>query len=489
MTAATPAVGRTRRQPLRLPLLRAGGGLAARVLAALMLLTPAAAAEAVPQSQAEIELSFAPLVKKAAPAVVNIYTRKVVQARAASPFAADPFFRHFFGDDFGLGRPTERIQNSLGSGVIVAPDGLVVTNHHVVKDSDEITVVLADRREFNARIVTSDERTDLALLRIDPPGEPLPVLELRDSDEIEVGDLVLAIGNPFGVGQTVTGGIVSALARTHVGIGDFGFFIQTDAAINPGNSGGALVGMDGRLVGINTAIFSRGNGGSIGIGFAIPSNMVATVIAAERTGGRLVRPWIGATGQGVTADLADGLGLDRPGGVIVNDLHPAGPAARAGLRVGDVVLAVDGRAVDDPAALRFRLATLPVGGKAELAVRRLGRALEIAVDLVAAPEDPPRDLTVLDGPHPLTGATVANLSPALAEELSVDGAWRGVIIVTLRRGSIAHRAGLAPGDILLRVNDREIDSVAALRDVLDRPVSRWRIAFRRAGETRVVVVG
>jgi len=475
---------------LRLPLLCAGGGLAARALAALMLVTAAAvAAEAVPQSRTEIELSFAPLVKKAAPAVVNIYTRKVVQTRAASPFLSDPFFRRFFGEDFGFGQPAERIQNSLGSGVIVTPDGLVVTNHHVVKDSDEITVVLADRREFDARIVTSDERTDLALLRIDPPALPLPVLELRDSDEIEVGDLVLAIGNPFGVGQTVTSGIVSALARTRVGIGDLGFFIQTDAAINPGNSGGALVGMDGRLVGINTAIFSRGNGGSIGIGFAIPSNMVATVIAAEHNGGRLVRPWIGVTGQGVTADLAEGLGLDRPSGVIVNDLHPTGPAARAGLRVGDVVLAVDGRTVDDPAALRFRLATLPVGGKTKLSVHRLDGNFEIAVDLVAAPEDPPRDQTVLDGPNPLTGATVANLSPALAEELSVDSAWRGVIIVTLRRGSIAHRAGLAPGDILLRVNDSEIDSVAALRDVLDHPVSRWRIAFRRAGETRVVVVG
>ena len=469
---------------------RLASRLAAGTVAVLMLLAPAATAdEAVPGSQAEIELSFAPLVKKVAPAVVNIYTRRVVQAQAVSPFLSDPFFRRFFGDDFGFGRPTERIQNSLGSGVLVASDGLIVTNHHVVKDSDEITVVLADRREFDARVVTSDERTDLALLRIDPPAEPLPFLELRDSDDLEVGDLVLAIGNPFGVGQTVTGGIVSALARTRVGIGDFGFFIQTDAAINPGNSGGALVGMDGRLVGINTAIFSRGNGGSIGIGFAIPSNMVATVIAAERTGGRLVRPWIGAAGQGVTADLAEGVGLDRPGGVILKDLHPAGPAALAGLRVGDVVLAVDGRAVDDPSALRFRLATLPVGGKAKLSVRRLGRDLDVDVDLVAAPEDPPRDETVLDGAHPLTGATVANLSPALAEELSVDGAWRGVIIVTLRRGSIAHRAGLAPGDILLRVNDRETDTVAALREALDRPVSRWRIAFRRAGETRVVVVG
>ncbi len=456
----------------------------------LVLLAPAAAAEeaVVPQSQAQLELSFAPVVRKAAPAVVNIYTRRVVQTQV-SPLFSDPFFQRFFGEGFGFGRPRERIQNSLGSGVIISSDGLVVTNEHVIKDSDEITVVLGDRRELPAELVTQDPRTDLALLRIDAGGRPLPYLELHDSDALEVGDLVLAIGNPFGVGQTVTGGIVSALARTHTGISDFGFFIQTDAAINPGNSGGALVAMDGRLVGINTAIYSR-TGGSVGIGFAIPSNMVATIIAAERTGGRVVRPWIGLSGQAVTADLAEGLRLDRPLGVLVKQVFPDGPAARAGLEIGDVVLAVNDREVADPEALRFRLATLPVGETAALTVvRRDGAEERVAVDLMAAPEVPPPDRTALSGEHPLAGATVANLSPALAEELSIGEAWSGVVVVAVKRGSIAGRLRLAPGDVLLRLNDEEIASVEMLREALRSDAARWKITFRRDGETRTIVVG
>ena len=265
---------------------------------------------AVPSSREQITLSFAPLVKQVEPAVVNIYTRAVVQQRT-SPLFNDPFFRQFFGD--ALGQPSQRTQNSLGSGVIVRSDGLVVTNVHVIEGAQEIKVVLSDGREFSATLVTSDDQSDLALLKVDPEGAALPVLPLGDSDALEVGDLVLAIGNPFGVGQTVTSGIVSALARTRVGISDYGFFIQTDAAINPGNSGGALVTMDGKLAGINTAIVSR-SGGSVGIGFAIPANMVKSVIDAAGNGGRIVRPWIGATGQPVTAELAQGFGLAKPGG-------------------------------------------------------------------------------------------------------------------------------------------------------------------------------
>ena len=439
----------------------------------------------VPQSRAQIELSFAPVVKQAAPAVVNIYTRRVVESRV-SPFFNDPFFQRFFGDDLFLGQPRERIQNSLGSGVIVGADGLIVTNYHVIKNSDEITVVLADRREFAAQIVAGDERTDLALLRINTRGESLPTLKLRDSDELEVGDLVLAIGNPFGVGQTVTLGIVSAVARTTTGISDLGYFIQTDAAINPGNSGGALVTMDGRLVGINTAIYSR-DGGSIGIGFAIPSNMVATVIAAEASGGRIVRPWIGVTGQAVTSDLAEALGLPRPSGVLINDLYPGGPAAKAGLEVGDVIVAINGRPVEDPGALRFRLATLPVGGVAEITVLRNGREITLTVPLIGAPEVPPRNETVIGGRNPLTGATVANLSPALAEELSLDNAWRGVVILAMERRSVAARAGLEPGDILLKVNGREIRAVEDLIAALEG-TRRWEITFRRDGRVRAIII-
>src|SRR3954469_3203688 len=324
---------------------------------------------ALPESRQQITLSFAPLVKQTAPAVVNIYTRRVVQQRV-SPLFDDPFFQRFFGQSSPLGMPRERVERSLGSGVIVASDGLIVTNDHVVKDSDQITVVLADRREFEARLVSTDSKTDLAILRITPPdSEKLPFLALHDSDDLEVGDLVLAIGNPFGVGQTVTSGIVSALARTAVGVSDFNFFIQTDAAINPGNSGGALVSMDGRLVGINSAIYSR-SGGSIGIGFAIPANMVASFLAAELKGGHLDRPWIGVSGQGVSADMAEALGLDHPTGIIVDDIYPGSPAAQAGLKRGEVITAINGKSVKDAGSLRFRLATLDFGNTAILSVLR-----------------------------------------------------------------------------------------------------------------------
>src|SRR6516165_5775439 len=287
------------------------------LLAALLLVGGSASAQSVPSSRADLTYSFSSVVKKAAPAVVNIYTRRVVQARNISPLFNDPFFQQFFGNDFGGTVPQQRVQNSLGSGVILQADGLIVTNNHVIKNSDQITVVLSDRREYPAHVMLADERIDLALLKIDPGKTVLPTLALADSDQIEVGDFVLAIGNPFGVGQTVTQGIVSALARTQVGISDYGFFIQTDAAINPGNSGGALVDLDGKLVGVNSAIYSR-SGGSMGIGFAIPVNMVRSVIAAARHGGATVkRPWLGATLQSLTKDIADNLGIERPTGALV----------------------------------------------------------------------------------------------------------------------------------------------------------------------------
>lgn len=437
----------------------------------------------VPASRDEIALSYAPLVRSAAPAVVNIYTRRVVQARRTSPLFDDPFFRRFFGDRFAAspGRTRKRVQNSLGSGVIVRPDGLVVTNFHVIDKADEITVVLSDRREFDAEVVVRDEKTDLAILRINPAGEALPYLEFRDSDTIEVGDLVLAIGNPFGVGQTVTSGIVSALSRTAEGVSDYGFFIQTDAAINPGNSGGALVTLDSRLVGINTAIFSRG-GGSNGIGFAIPSNMVETVVASVNSGGKVVRPWVGARGQTVDSEIAAGLHLRRPLGVLISSLYSGGPADRAGLRVGDVVVSINGREVPDANSLRFRIATLPVGGHAKLGVIRDGVQMAIDIALVHAPEDPPRDLTEIRGRNPYAGAEVANMSPALIEEMNLDTDEPGVIVLRIKRGSPADRVGLEPGDLLLELNGERIGSVGRLKHRLEEPVEIWRLSVRRDGK-------
>ena len=447
--------------------------------------------KSVPGGKSQIELSFAPLVRQAAPAVVNIYIRKVVRTVFRSPFLSDPFFRRFFGENSPFGRPSERIQNSLGSGVLVSPDGLVVTNHHVVAGADEIVVALADRREFAAELVLSDEKTDLAVLRIKRDGaggkESFPFLEFRDSDQLEVGDLVLAIGNPFGVGQTVTSGIVSALARTRVGVADFGFFIQTDAAINPGNSGGALIGLDGRLVGINTAIYSK-SGGSISIGFAIPANMVRVVVEGASRGGKLVRPWLGASGQPVSAEIAEARGLDRPGGVLINEVHPEGPAKAAGLRVGDIVLAVNGQVVHDPAGLDFRIATRPLGGKAHLGIRRKGRKLKLEVALLKAPETPPRNVTRLKSASPLAGVAIANLSPAFAEELGIDQGRRGVIVLEVPRDSPASRLRFRPGDVLLRINDQDIGRVADVARALKSSERHWRIVLKRNDQTLSIEV-
>jgi Do/DeqQ family serine protease len=294
-----------------------------------------------------------------------------------NPLFDDPIFRRFFG---GGGSEDQRVQKALGSGVIVDPSGLVVTNYHVIEAMTDVKVALSDKREFEAQIVLRDPRTDLAVLKLKGGGN-FPVLELGDSDALEVGDFVIAIGDPFGVGQTVTQGIVSALARTQTGISDFGFFIQTDAAINPGNSGGALVDLDGKLVGINSAIYSR-TGGSMGIGFAIPVNMVKSVIVAARQGGATVkRPWLGATLQSLTKDIADNLGVDRPTGALVVTVAGDGPAFEAGLKRGDVITAVDGQSVDDAEGVGFRLAVKPLGGAATLSVLRSGRTLSLPLKL------------------------------------------------------------------------------------------------------------
>lgn len=444
----------------------------------------AIAQKIVPGSSEAVTLSFAPLVKQAAPAVVNIFTRKAV-TRQVSPLFDDPFFRRFFGDALPRQR-RKRIENSLGSGVIVQSDGLIVTNFHVISGADEIKVVLADRREFTATVLREDERSDLAVLKIETSDE-LPYIEIGNSDELEVGDLVIAIGNPFGVGQTVTSGIVSGLARTNVGISDFNFFIQTDAAINPGNSGGALLRMDGKLAGVNTAIFSR-SGGSQGIGFAVPANMVRTVIAGAGIAGRLQRPWLGANTQDVTAEIAEAIGLVRPIGALVAELHPDGPARRSGLRVGDIITEIDGQRVDDMESLEFRIATGVIGDTADLSVMRADGDIRIRLPLEAPPEIPPRDEALLRGAQPIAGATVVNLSPAVAEERGLSRLATGVVIVDVARGSPAARLGFRPDDIVLEVNDTEIESVATLLSVVAASPDAWRLAILRDGKELTLTV-
>jgi serine protease Do len=447
-----------------------------------------AQAQTVPQSREQVQMSFSPVVKQVAPAVVNIYTRKVVHT-VASPFMNDPFFRQFFGGRMGI--PQDRVQRSLGSGVLLKADGTVVTNFHVVKDSDEITVVLADRREFEATVLGSDERTDLAVLKIDTGGQALPVLPIGDSDALEVGDMVLALGNPFGVGQTVTMGIVSALARSAVGLSNYQSFIQTDAAINPGNSGGALVDLRGNLVGINSSIIAPSEGGgSVGIGFAIPAAMVKAVLANITSGGKVQRPWLGGDGQAVTSDMFQSLKLSRPMGVLINSVHAGGPAAQAGLKVGDVVVAVNGREIEDPEALRFRIATLPIGGTAQLSVVRAGETKTLSVKLTPAPDTPARDMSDIAGRTPFTGATVANMNPALAEELGLESADPGVVVLKVQPGTIAARLNFQPADMILRINNRPVSSVADLKAMLaDTRVKAWDILVRRGGETLSVKIG
>lgn len=431
----------------------------------------------VPQSKAELQYSFAPVVRQVAPAVVNVYaTRKVEQQ--VNPLFADPLFRQFFGGGI---EPPARMQSSLGSGTIVDPSGVIVTNHHVIQGATDVKVALSDRREFEADVVLKDERTDLAIIRIRQKGT-YPFAQIGDSETLQVGDLVLAIGNPFGVGQTVTQGIVSALARTQVGVADYRFFIQTDAAINPGNSGGALVDLQGRLVGVPSAIYSK-SGGSIGIGFAIPATVVKFVVEQAKTGSVVRRPWLGATLQTVTADVAEGLGLDRPIGALVTGLVRNGPAAQAGLKIGDLLTTVDGIEVDDPDAFGFRFGTRPLGGSVKVELLRAGKKLDLAIASQAAPETVPRDTRTLEGRSPFAGATIANLSPAVAEEIHAPYDSEGVVVLDVAPGSPAQQVGFHKGDVVVDVNGVAVDRTATLAKAAAAEPTVWRLTIQREGQT------
>ncbi|MCV0397049.1 MAG: DegQ family serine endoprotease [Rhizobiaceae bacterium] len=437
--------------------------------------TAEGAARRLPLGQRDMQLSFAPLVKEVAPAVVNVYASSRVQVR--SPFAGDPFFEQFFGRSM---RMPPRVQSSLGSGVLVDPDGLIVTNYHVIRDADEVRVALADGREYESTILLKDESLDLAVLKIDN-DEDFPFARLGDSDALQVGDLVLAIGNPFGVGQTTTSGIVSALARTHVGVTDFGFFIQTDAAINPGNSGGGLINMSGEVVGINTAIFSR-SGGSIGIGFAIPSNMVRAVVDAALSGADMFeRPYIGAGFEPVTPQIAEALGLPRPAGALISSVDEESPAAVAGLRPGDVVLAMNGTRIEHPDALGYRLATQPIDKEARLEIYRAGEKREASITPVRAPEGTSTAQVEIDGESPFAGAKVALLAPRLAQRLRMQTGTKGVVVVDVARNSPAGGVGLRPRDIVREVNGQAIETPEQLKAAASERTRWWRFSIERDG--------
>ena len=402
----------------------------------------------VPGDAMAMKSSFAPVVRAAAPAVVNIAARGVQQVR-------DPFF----------GMPGQRETGSVGSGVIVRANGVVVTNYHVINGMSSIRVILNDRREYEARVVLSDERSDLAVLQLEGVNERLPVLNIDDREEQQVGDLVLAIGNPFGVGQTVTNGIISALNRTETNISDSGSFIQTDAAINPGNSGGALVDMDGDLIGINSAIFSR-SGSSSGVGFAIPAAQVKRVVDTAVGGASaVVRPWLGVKGETVSADIARSLGLERPQGVIVTNVWANGPGARAGIREGDLITAVDGAEVNDQGGLNFRVGLHDPNDTVEVAILRDGRAQTLNARISPLPGDPDTDKATVVQSGAFAGAQLLALNPALADSLGGDPFSTGVIVGGVQRGSYASRIGFQGGDVIVAVNGRPVTTVAQLGNV------------------------
>jgi len=429
---------------------------------------------AAPTNRGEMQLSFAPVASRAGPAVVNVYAERVSRG-----MSRDPFFGRF---------SAPRVENSLGSGVIVRADGIIVTNNHVIEGARSLKVVLADRREFDAELVLADPRVDLAVLRINA-NENLPTLAFADTQHnLQVGDLVLAIGNPFGLSQTVTSGIVSALARTEVGVSDYAFFIQTDAAINRGNSGGALVDMNGSLVGINSAIFSASGGGSNGIGFAIPAEMVRRVVESAVSGGStVIRPWLGARMQTVTSDLARSMGLPRPEGVLVTELYPQSAGQRAGLRNGDVILAVAGAQVQDDGAVRYQFATQRPGTRVPLTVLRDGREMTLTATAEAPPGGSP-EARQLTGSHPLSGATVVTLTPATAEASGLDPFADGVFIQSLDRRGVAARVGFRPGDIIDEINGQPVRDAAQL----DRQLAQaraWVIGVERNGQRGEVRFG
>ncbi|SDM44639.1 Do family serine endopeptidase [Maricaulis salignorans] len=452
------------------------------LLASILFAAPAAAQDIdlaaaqdriVPESRVEMQLSFAPIVREVAPAVVNVFSRRVVNNQ--NRFANDPVFSRMF-------RSQPREQNSLGSGVIVDQSGVIVTNYHVVADATELRVVLADRREFEAEVLLTDEATDLAVLKIET-DEPLPMLPFNMTDDPEVGDLVLAIGNPFGVGQTVTSGIVSALARTDVGQTDFASFIQTDAAINPGNSGGALVDMRGQLIGVNSMIFSR-SGGSNGIGFAIPVEMVRRVVDTALSEGELIRPWLGARLQPVTGDIASSFGMVRPRGALVSEIYPRAAADDGGLRQGDIVLAVDGHEISNDAGARFRLAIRGAGEAARFTVLRGEDELELDVPVLPAPGATTPELLPVEGRNPLSGVRLVQLSPAFNETVGLDPFLDGVVVMNVQRRSVAARYGFRPGDRLISLMGQPIETLDDAASIASRfdGEREWPIVLDRRGQ-------
>ncbi len=443
-----------------------------------------------PDGSASMPMTFAPVVKPATAAVVNISSSKIVRNQGGgsiSPFFNDPFFRQFFGNQSPFTVPRERREQSLGSGVIVSPEGYVLTNNHVVDGATEIKVFLADKQELKARVVGTDPKTDIALLKVEE--KHLPTLTLGDSSAVQVGDVVLAIGNPFGIGQTVTMGIVSATGRGNLGIEDYEDFIQTDAAINPGNSGGALIDAQGELIGINTAILSNGAQGNQGIGFAVPINMARQVMDQILKNGRVVRGWLGVLIQPVTPGVAKAFGLSDPHGALVGDVTPDSPASQSGVAKGDIITRLNGERINESRELQLKVAQLAPGTNATLTVFRDGQEHQLSVTLGEQPTDVARRTEEGESPGVLEGLSVEDLTPQIARQLGLPAQSRGVVIDEVQPGSAVAEAGLQRGDVIEEVNRKSVTNAREFEQAVRQIGSDSALLrINRGGQSFYVVV-
>jgi serine protease Do len=458
-------------------------------------LIPAVSASGGVNEMAALATSFAQTVKNAQPAVVSIASTKVVKSNNAdeglAPLFNDPMFRQFFGDR-GNGlpnrpkRPREQREQGLGSGVIISPDGYILTNNHVIEGANDIKVYTADKRELKARVIGADPKTDIAVVKVEEKN--LATLPFADSSQVQVGDIALAIGNPFGVGQTVTMGIISATGRGNLGIEDYEDFIQTDAAINPGNSGGALINASGQLIGINTAILSHA-GGNQGVGFAVPANLAHSVMTQLLKNGKVVRGYLGVMIQPVTPDIAKAFNLADARGAIVGEVSPDGPAAKAGILQGDVITDINGAQVDESRDLRLKISQLTPGSEIKLKLLRDGKPLEATITLGELPVENETAANEKSENNSLDGISVENLSPQISRQLELPKSASGVVVTDVEDGSRADEAGLRPGDLIQQVNRQPVNTAAEFEQAMKQSGGKSAVLLvSRHGHTSYVVI-
>lgn len=451
-----------------------------------------AASPPVQNGNISFATGFAPIISEVVPAVVNISSTKVIDnPQTNMPFFSDPFFRQFFGDQFPqqFNMPRQQRAKALGSGVIVSADGYILTNNHVVEDADEVSVSLADKREFKARIIGTDPRTDVAVLKVD--AENLPILQLGDSAKAQVGNFVLAVGNPFSLSQTVTSGIISATGRGNLGIEDYEDFIQTDASINPGNSGGALVNVNGELIGINTAILTGdGSRGNQGVGFAIPINMARMVMDQILKNGRVIRGYLGAWIQPVTPEIAKAFGLEEPYGALLGDVDPTGPAGKSGLQRGDIVLEMNGQRITETQDFRLNIAMTAPDTPVNLKVYRKGVTKDYTVTLGELPgQSEKADETKDSSGSALQGLNVETLTPEIADQLGLPADTYGVVVDGVEPGSMAAETGLRRGDVIQEVDHQKVVNAADFSRLVRRSKAESVLLLvNRGGNTMYLVI-